>query len=72
MNIEDLRRCCYSIWVAIINHISNERASQAVSFGHLCVSYLDALQLWVCPRLEVDEPENFVWQQDGAWPHMVA
>ena len=33
------------------------------------VSYLDALQLWLFPQLEEAEPENFIWQQDGAPPH---
>ncbi|GFW94342.1 uncharacterized protein TNCV_1432771 [Trichonephila clavipes] len=30
-------------------------------------AYLDALQLW--PQLKVSEPDNFIWQQDGAPPH---
>ncbi|KAG8233350.1 hypothetical protein J437_LFUL013788 [Ladona fulva] len=29
------------------------------------VSYLDVLQEWLFPRLQVDEPENFIWQQDA-------
>ncbi|PRD30745.1 UNVERIFIED_CONTAM: hypothetical protein NCL1_25477 [Trichonephila clavipes] len=31
-------------------------------------AYLDALQLWLFPQLEKSEPNNFIWQQDGA-PH---
>ncbi|GFW42265.1 uncharacterized protein TNCV_1207201 [Trichonephila clavipes] len=32
-------------------------------------AYLDALQLWLFPHLEESEPNNFIWQQDGATPH---
>ncbi|GFX33870.1 uncharacterized protein TNCV_3962791 [Trichonephila clavipes] len=31
--------------------------------------YLDDLQLWLFPQLEESEPNNFIWQQDGAPPH---
>ncbi|PRD25609.1 UNVERIFIED_CONTAM: Fatty acid hydroxylase domain-containing protein 2 [Trichonephila clavipes] len=31
-------------------------------------AYLDALQLWLFPQLEESEPNNFIWQQDGAPP----
>ncbi|GFV53799.1 uncharacterized protein TNCV_1592221 [Trichonephila clavipes] len=32
-------------------------------------AYLDALQLWLFPQSEESEPNNFIWQQDGAPPH---
>ncbi|GFV30203.1 uncharacterized protein TNCV_96801 [Trichonephila clavipes] len=32
-------------------------------------AYLDALQLWLFPQLEESEPNDFIWQQDGAPPH---
>ncbi|PRD25111.1 UNVERIFIED_CONTAM: hypothetical protein NCL1_41851 [Trichonephila clavipes] len=32
-------------------------------------AYLDALQLWLFPQLEESEPNNFIWQQDGAPPN---
>ncbi|GFW34882.1 peroxidase [Trichonephila clavipes] len=32
-------------------------------------TYLDALQPWLLPQLEESEPNNFIWQQDGAQPH---
>ncbi|GFW20385.1 degenerin unc-8 [Trichonephila clavipes] len=32
-------------------------------------AYLDALQLWLFPQSEESEPDNFIWQQDGAPPH---
>ncbi|GFX72648.1 uncharacterized protein TNCV_4062441 [Trichonephila clavipes] len=32
-------------------------------------TYLDALQLWLFPQLKESEPDNFIWQQDGAPPH---
>ncbi|GFV29774.1 hypothetical protein TNCV_1925991 [Trichonephila clavipes] len=32
-------------------------------------AYLDALQLWLFPQLKESEPDNFIWQQDGAPPH---
>ncbi|GFX27660.1 uncharacterized protein TNCV_107581 [Trichonephila clavipes] len=32
-------------------------------------AYLDALQLWLFFHLEEIEPDNFIWQQDGAPPH---
>ncbi|GFW94435.1 uncharacterized protein TNCV_2701561 [Trichonephila clavipes] len=32
-------------------------------------AYLDALQLWLFPQLKQSEPDNFIWQQDGAPPH---
>jgi len=31
-------------------------------------SYLEMLQTWLFPRLQEDEPENFIIQQDGAPP----
>ena len=31
-------------------------------------SYLEMLQTWLFPRLQEDEPENFIMQQDGAPP----
>jgi hypothetical protein len=34
------------------------------------ISYLDMLQFWFFPQLE-DEPQNFIWQQDGAPPHFL-
>ncbi|GFU32417.1 uncharacterized protein TNCV_4540311 [Trichonephila clavipes] len=33
-------------------------------------AYLDALQLWLLPHLEESEPDNFIWQQDGAQWHL--
>ena len=36
------------------------------------VSYLDVLQQWLFPQLYEAEPENFIWQQDGAPPHFHA
>ena len=32
-------------------------------------SYLEMLQTWLFPRLQKDEPEDFIMQQDGAPPH---
>ncbi|GFW91095.1 uncharacterized protein TNCV_1759691 [Trichonephila clavipes] len=32
-------------------------------------AYLEALQLWLFSELEESEPNNFIWQQDGATPH---
>ncbi|GFW81418.1 uncharacterized protein TNCV_377661 [Trichonephila clavipes] len=32
-------------------------------------AYRDALQLWLFSQLEECEPNNFIWQQDGALPH---
>ncbi|GFY26181.1 uncharacterized protein TNCV_354971 [Trichonephila clavipes] len=32
-------------------------------------TYLDALQLWIFPQLEESEPNNIIWQQDGAQSH---
>ena len=32
-------------------------------------SYMEMLQTWLFPRLQEDEPENFITQQDGAPPH---
>ncbi|GFV76066.1 uncharacterized protein TNCV_1456631 [Trichonephila clavipes] len=32
-------------------------------------AYLDALQLCLLPQLEESEPNDFIWQQDGAPPH---
>jgi hypothetical protein len=33
-------------------------------------SYLEMLQTWLFPRrLQEDEPEDFIMQQDGAHPH---
>ncbi|GFV45450.1 uncharacterized protein TNCV_299501 [Trichonephila clavipes] len=32
-------------------------------------AYLDALQLWLVSKLKEGEPDNFIWQQDGAPPH---
>ncbi|GFU24455.1 uncharacterized protein TNCV_2264211 [Trichonephila clavipes] len=32
-------------------------------------AYLDTLQLWLIPQLEESEPNNFIWQQDGAPPY---
>ena len=32
-------------------------------------SYLEMLQTWLFPRLQEDEPEDFIMQQDGASPH---
>ena len=32
-------------------------------------SYLEMLQTWLLPRLQEDEPEDFIMQQDGAPPH---
>ncbi|GFV34245.1 uncharacterized protein TNCV_1775901 [Trichonephila clavipes] len=37
--------------------------------GCNCSAYLDALQLWLFPQSEESEPNNFIWQQDGAPPH---
>jgi len=31
-------------------------------------SYLEMLQTWLFPRLQKDEPEDFIMQQDGAPP----
>jgi hypothetical protein len=31
--------------------------------------YLEMLQTWLFPRLQEDEPEDFIMQQDGAPPH---
>ncbi|GFW46915.1 hypothetical protein TNCV_2982711 [Trichonephila clavipes] len=31
-------------------------------------AYLDALHLWLFSQLEESEPNNFIWQQDGAPP----
>ena len=31
--------------------------------------YLEMLQIWLFPRLQKDEPEDFIVQQDGAPPH---
>ena len=33
------------------------------------VSCLDVLQQWLFPQLHEAEPENFIWQRDGAQPH---
>jgi len=32
-------------------------------------SYLEMLQTWLFPRLQKDEPEDFIMQQDGGPPH---
>jgi len=32
-------------------------------------SYLEMLQTWLFPRLQEDEAEDFIMQQDGAPPH---
>ena len=32
-------------------------------------SYLEMLQTWLFPRLQEDEPEDLIMQQDGALPH---
>ncbi|GFU67655.1 fatty acid hydroxylase domain-containing protein 2 [Trichonephila clavipes] len=32
-------------------------------------AYLEALRLWLPPQLEESEPNNFIWQQDGAPPY---
>jgi hypothetical protein len=32
-------------------------------------SYLEMLQIWFFPRLQKDEPEDSVMQQNGAPPH---
>lgn len=32
-------------------------------------SYLEMLQIWLFPRMQEDEPEDFIMQQDGAPPH---
>ena len=32
-------------------------------------SYLEMLQTWLFPRLQEDEPEDFIMQQDGGPPH---
>ncbi|GFX92418.1 uncharacterized protein TNCV_1706941 [Trichonephila clavipes] len=40
-------------------------------FGELTLTgsaYLDALQLWLVPQLKENEPDNFIWQQEGAPP----
>ncbi|XP_023211332.1 uncharacterized protein LOC111614181 [Centruroides sculpturatus] len=49
--------------------ISQQKVYGPFFFGEATVtgvSYLDALQLWLFPQLEEDEPENFIWQQDGS------
>ena len=33
-------------------------------------SYLEILQTWLFPRLQEDEPKEFIMQQDGAPPHV--
>ncbi|GFV61507.1 uncharacterized protein TNCV_3892971 [Trichonephila clavipes] len=59
---------------------SNERATETVLFARKMEkhgttkavtgsAYLDALQLWLFPQLEESEPNNFIWQQDGAPSH---
>jgi hypothetical protein len=35
----------------------------------ICMSYLDILQLWLLPKLEVDLDNTFLLQQYGAPPH---
>ncbi|GFU78960.1 uncharacterized protein TNCV_308011 [Trichonephila clavipes] len=32
-------------------------------------AYLDTLQLWLFPQFVESEPNNIIWQQDGAPPH---
>ncbi|GFV52727.1 uncharacterized protein TNCV_2873981 [Trichonephila clavipes] len=32
-------------------------------------AYLDTLQLWLFPQSKESEPDNFIWQEDGAPPH---
>ncbi|GFU23897.1 uncharacterized protein TNCV_3331661 [Trichonephila clavipes] len=32
-------------------------------------AYFDALQQCLFPQLKESEPDNFIWQQDGAPPH---
>lgn len=52
--------------------ISRRKVYGPFFFGEATVtgaSYLDALQQWLFPQLEEGEPENFIWQQDGAPPH---
>lgn len=51
--------------------ISKRKVYGPFFFGEKTVtgnSYLDMLQLWLFPQLQ-EEPENFIWQQDGAPPH---
>ncbi|GFS75048.1 uncharacterized protein TNCV_1396941 [Trichonephila clavipes] len=46
--------------------------TKAVTDNQLFITgsaYLDALQLWLFPQLEESEPNNFIWQQDGAPSH---
>lgn len=52
--------------------ISRRKVYGPFFFGEATVtgtSYLDALQLWMFPQLVENEPNNFIWQQDGAPPH---
>lgn len=52
--------------------ISRQKVYGPFFFGEATVtgtSYLDTLQLWLFPQLTQDEPENFIFQQDGAPPH---
>ncbi|GFV79018.1 uncharacterized protein TNCV_3687251 [Trichonephila clavipes] len=52
--------------------ISQWKVYELFVFGKPTVTgsaYLDALQLWLFLQLKESEPDNFIWQQDGAPPH---
>ncbi|GFS48380.1 uncharacterized protein TNCV_2297261 [Trichonephila clavipes] len=51
--------------------ISRLKANGPFIFGEPTATgsvYLYSLQLWLFPQLEEREPDNFIWQQDGAPP----
>lgn len=52
--------------------VSRRKVYGPFFFGEATVtgtSYLDTLEQWLFPQLEQYEPENFIFQQDGAPPH---
>ncbi|GFW41501.1 uncharacterized protein TNCV_465891 [Trichonephila clavipes] len=71
---EDSVRNSYYVYLQVI--FSQVQCRRGVIgtfvFGEPTVTgsaYLDASQLWLIPQLEESEPDNFIWQQDGAPPH---
>ncbi|GFU71882.1 uncharacterized protein TNCV_1628231 [Trichonephila clavipes] len=52
--------------------ISRRKVYGTFVFGEPTVTgsaNFDVVQLWLIPQLKESEPDNFIWQQEGALPH---